>query len=502
MTSLLHVNRDFFFSVIRLLWRTVDGSNLLVLLPGVQYEYLPGNLVSDIPDLLPESYFDRFSLYAPYVRHLELEAATYRHKGPQGLSLVRPHAEARVLLPNLISLSIRELSPFRGPGIDALLDWLEVLISPSLRQLDLTPINRSPIHTAANRSYTSTITSLNSCSNLTELSFCYDHSSTADGLYATTPINLTSIRCHRAPFRLEFFMWLAGIPNLQRLEFSSPRSPSSSYAASLISELPTLAKLQSLSLGNCPSVFATSLFESPLVRNIVHLDMHCHSNDEWHSATITTTFFEQLSKICLKLTELVLDYSGLHQSPTLLSPLNNFRLLQTLPLQELSLQDCDRDMLGEPSIIREMLDIWPTLRELDIMLYEIDLEDLRMILPFCSRLSLLRLYIPVMLPVEISDEEFTHALSLQSGTAYSALKLCSHGDKDPEWDHSHSVLDQVSRYILSLRPNVTFWISNGYLKPSTPEPYEWADYLNVQLNTPLGTRRGGHEASYGAVSES
>ncbi|KAG8717551.1 hypothetical protein FRC09_014102 [Ceratobasidium sp. 395] len=213
--------------------------------------------------------------------------------------------------------------------------------------------------------------------------------------------------------------------------------------------------------------------------------MHFDLEDEWHSATIISAFFEQLSKICFRLTSLVLYCQEPYHSLTLFSPIHNFRLLRTLPLRELTLEYCDRGTLGEPSVIREMLEIWPTLRELDIMLYEIDLKDLRIILPFCSRLSLLRLYIPVMLPVELSAEDLTHALSSQSGTAYPVLKLFSFGQDDPKWDHSHSALDRISRYILSLRPNVSFWISNDYVKPWTTEPYEWADYLNARLSIPL-----------------
>ncbi|KAG8723840.1 hypothetical protein FRC09_001542 [Ceratobasidium sp. 395] len=215
--------------------------------------------------------------------------------------------------------------------------------------------------------------------------------------------------------------------------------------------------------------------------------MNFHSIDEWHSAIIISTFFEQLPKFCPKITELVLYCSGLRHSPTLFSPIHNIRLLRTLPLQELTLGTCDRDMLGEPDVIRQVLDALPTLRELDIRLYEVGLEDLRMILPFCSRLSVLRLYIRVMLPVEALDEELTHASSLRSGTAYPALKLLSLGQDDPEWDHSHSALDRISRYILSLRPNISFWVRNDDVKPWTTEPYEWADYLNAQLSTPINT---------------
>ncbi|KAG9074851.1 hypothetical protein FS749_013535 [Ceratobasidium sp. UAMH 11750] len=116
LACLLCTSRVFFFSAVRVLWgtRKIKTEDLLTLLPGVTKKH-PGprfpswaiTIESDIPNPLPKHYFNRFNLYAPFVKHLEFRLAGYTHTLQQGLSATRSYAQARMLLPNLVSLSAK-----------------------------------------------------------------------------------------------------------------------------------------------------------------------------------------------------------------------------------------------------------------------------------------------------------------------------------------------------------------------------------------------------------
>ncbi|KAG8687640.1 hypothetical protein FRC09_013375, partial [Ceratobasidium sp. 395] len=292
-------------------------------------------------------------------------------------------------------------------SIDGILDWLGVFMSPTLQQLDLSAVSDISIVCPSSVFYAPIIASLNACPNLTKLSFSYCPLPAAADIHATVPLNLTSLRCRFARFDPETLAWLAGIPKLQRLEFYMPEEPRPTDAGFSIDGLASSAKAQSLTLEEHSFAITMLLYQTPLVNNLTRLDMCLDSWNGWNDHAINQ-FFVQLVKSCTMLSELALNGSELLIAQS--SLIHYIRILQPLPLRELSLSDCREELLGEPKVFREILDLWPTLHKLDLGQYTVGLDGLGEILTFCPHLLFLRLYIEMSIPDELSDEELARAL--------------------------------------------------------------------------------------------
>jgi hypothetical protein len=85
------------------------------------------------PQVLPHSTFtnfERFDLYAPYVKHLDIYGDYAYYTDISGWGVLSERAHLRPLLPNLLSITMR--SAFSDPHGEEQLDWIADLVSPSL----------------------------------------------------------------------------------------------------------------------------------------------------------------------------------------------------------------------------------------------------------------------------------------------------------------------------------------------------------------------------------
>lgn len=94
------------------------------------------------PAIFSDAYFERFNMYAPYVRQLRAtsnwsqEEDYYNSKHLPGWSSIVAYAEARELLPNLKKVLIREEGS-GGTASLACVNWLNILIPSSLSDFDV-----------------------------------------------------------------------------------------------------------------------------------------------------------------------------------------------------------------------------------------------------------------------------------------------------------------------------------------------------------------------------
>lgn len=136
---MLQVSHSFFDIVAPIVWERVEGvHHLLKLLPGVTaVESIrptrDGFIIITLPTVLEDNHFDRFDLYARFVKYLEIYPGTpfpktngYSFKGwPRFLN----HVRNRTLLPNLLELNLTIRS---SPSSNEQFLWIRAFLSPSL----------------------------------------------------------------------------------------------------------------------------------------------------------------------------------------------------------------------------------------------------------------------------------------------------------------------------------------------------------------------------------
>ncbi|KAG8707444.1 hypothetical protein FRC09_001820 [Ceratobasidium sp. 395] len=142
---LLRISRAFFLAGAPFIWEKVVGvQHILELLPGVEFEAKedpskPESKFSrkafsiTIPPGLGEvaADFTRFDLYAQFMKRLEIysPAVSSYHVGGNGWRQLSEQAKRRVLLPNLLELTI---TPPRFSKGENIFMWTRTFLSPSL----------------------------------------------------------------------------------------------------------------------------------------------------------------------------------------------------------------------------------------------------------------------------------------------------------------------------------------------------------------------------------
>ncbi|KAG8703343.1 hypothetical protein FRC08_002926 [Ceratobasidium sp. 394] len=487
LASLSRTNHDFFFSAARVLWGTQEIllEYLLALLPK-HFENSSAPPSGNGPD--------RFNIYAPYIKHLTLKCLGSSNLHPPGSDAIRSYARTHARTLNLVSLSSKHPFSCAWPSLrdsgdcrDALLDWLEVLISPSLRRLDLADDDVLNGPFGHNRFYELITASAQNCPNLSYLSFCYSNApemvtrespTSTIGLYKTVPANLVHFRCRDMRLCPELFAWLAGMTKLRQLELQQLWIYDTSRAiALLLRERPAFPEPRYLVLKQLSPNSALYLCQTPLMNNLTELDMHFPQQAVWTRQTVRS-FFQQLSQSCWHLIELTLDCSDL---PWHHFPFKDISLLRALPLQALSVRGRHEDLTDELGFVRDILETWPSLLTLDLGMFIANLRDLQHILPLCQQLSSFRLCIQ-------SEENLSESLgstprqSLEprSGYMHRPLTLVS-SYRQPDLWCTPPELDELARKLSSARPNITYCVSDDSQKPWSYYRYSWVAYLNTQL---------------------
>ncbi|KDN37604.1 hypothetical protein RSAG8_10009, partial [Rhizoctonia solani AG-8 WAC10335] len=147
LACLARSSRFFFHSATRELWSSwpVEDKDILNLLPD-SLVTKPDEKITrfevHIPAVLPPKYFERLSVYAPFIKHMTVSLAWgqdqeyIQQQHLPGWPKVAGYARNHVLLPNLRKVEVHERYSSTTSS-RACSDWLRVLIPPSLSHLDL-----------------------------------------------------------------------------------------------------------------------------------------------------------------------------------------------------------------------------------------------------------------------------------------------------------------------------------------------------------------------------
>ncbi|QRV90562.1 hypothetical protein RhiJN_18580 [Ceratobasidium sp. AG-Ba] len=385
--------------------------------------------------------WERFNYYASHVKYLRSSLVVYLHKTRHDMDFIRAYAQTHILLPNLLTLSTG--SPAGDEFAGNLLDWLEVLISPSLQKLDISHSQNRDSYSPAvvDRYYQLVQRATKNCRELRSLSYNYGgapatHSPTfLEGHTVLLP-EIEHVRCRFAVFCPEVLAWLGAMQSLRKLEFSQLDGFHSAFNGLSLSEQPhAFSKLDHLVLVDSWVGPTIQLFQSPLVRNLVRLDLESATSQGWLSDA-TLTICQKLPTSCPQLRELSLGF------PPNQSLINSLFALRQVNLRSLSVPRANRKILGGPRVVRDLLQLWPLLETLDLPAYDASFEDLGHIIPYSPQLSVLRLAIEMNIPFGISNTRF--ASVVQPTVKQGHLTLVS-SYEHPDQSHELPELGELAR---------------------------------------------------------
>lgn len=309
-----------------------------------------------------------------------------------GLRALLSYVQHQVLLPNLVTFVNKSRPRFTDDtSISALLDWVEILVPPSLTKLDI--LHEETLLEATVEKYYHVIsTTVSRCPNLRYLGYFYSrrpsmrHPGFLSG-HTIVPAHLTYLRCHFAVFCPELLRWLEGMAQLNTLELTDLNGFFHAFDGGHISPPSAFSNLECLKLNSPFRLICSQVWQTSLVQHLTRLLVVFGSDRGWSELTISD-FFSLLVEKSPGLTELSLEY---HKHYRL--SVESLQILRHIPLRKLSISGATRKHIGGPHAVRNLIQVWPLLEKLDLCSYEADFEDLRHILPFCSHLSVLRLSI-------------------------------------------------------------------------------------------------------------
>ncbi|QRV87063.1 hypothetical protein RhiJN_15081 [Ceratobasidium sp. AG-Ba] len=141
--SLSRVSRPLFHLTVPYIWRDVNITTVLGLLPGSSHQHPrdPEGFEIEVPSHLPEGYFERLDIYAPHIQMIGFTCAWLVPKDYSRHVISWPaialRTADRALLPNLRAISLEGKGSF-GHQLYVALDWVDALVLPSLNLVQCT----------------------------------------------------------------------------------------------------------------------------------------------------------------------------------------------------------------------------------------------------------------------------------------------------------------------------------------------------------------------------
>ncbi|KAG8746748.1 hypothetical protein FRC10_003731 [Ceratobasidium sp. 414] len=445
LASLSRTCRGFFHPAVRQLWGSIiDVRDLLSLLPGITVSGTePGipelcelNFMRvDLPDPLPPDYFDRFNIYARYVKFLLVrdviwiggEAKVRTPHIPRAMQALRVYAESHVLLPSLKFMSIQN-SHYLAKVPDLIRgywNWPEILLSPSLSALEIdgdylprdTLEDVDEIVAAA----------MHKCPELQHLELA-SGSRAPRGTMPLPPVffddqapvlrKLRRLRCWNAPVRPEFIRWLQRMPNLAHVQLCYLKPAGKSLLPTIESPSQPTSPLKDLVLFSPEAEATMALWHTPFVHQLTRLSISFSSHNHWTSARILD-FFKLLGRKSHALADLTLVLAD--RGISALS-LTCFTPIKHLPIRSLT----TIGGLGDHWRLEAMRDIalnWSSLRELHMQMYSCPLRHLAYMLPYCP--DLITVHIDTLIPEADDCSDAPAKVEVLPSHAYQPLTLVS-----------------------------------------------------------------------------
>ncbi|CAE6437896.1 unnamed protein product [Rhizoctonia solani] len=348
---------------------------------------------------------DRWNLYAPFVRHLEIfeDESPYFHMSTF-LALLS-YARQKVLLPNLTKLV---LNPDEPQSMNYLF-WVNVFGSSSLRDLQASCRSNQMPMVSNDRESTVIQAIVKQCPNLTTLGFfSYPYSEKIENEYdklfmryphpmqnflsrASSLTNLIGSVSFLLPRSLAA---LGQLPNLERLEIHYPPKSIRQDIDDLgRGELPSTAfpKLRALALNNLIQHGADFLWElQPIVHKLVVLEIKFNpfprrQQNEW-------ALRELIPKICKRspyIAELLLDFDcesleGIGMPHMCQFDDGVFSTIARLPLTRLEVMHAR--LVGQ-DVISKLIRAWPNIEVLRWTAQHVKVEELQEFAEFLPKLK-------------------------------------------------------------------------------------------------------------------
>ncbi|CAE7052390.1 unnamed protein product [Rhizoctonia solani] len=407
LACLARSSRFFFPSAARELWSSwpVEDKDILNLLPDsliIKQDEKSTRFEVRIPAVLPPNYFERLSVYAPFIKHMNVSLAwghseEYIHQQHlPGWPMVACYARTHVLLPNLRRVDLHERYSTTTSS-RACSDWLRVLIPPSLSNLDIFRnfVDDSP--------------------------GCIErYLDLVEDILCKTSNNLERLRIHT----LE--------PSVSQLSVSSPNDPASqplmpgalvSRALKQIVGMPRLRTLEipELSTVEVPDPSASStcrlnslqiacgaveplfhIWRTPIP---AHLTRLCLSTN-WPGTTSAVSELHDLTSLIAAVSPHITRISFyLAEIPDTEHLLDILYPLHTLQLTELIVNGVPLTEPAQQISLRAIAEYWPLLEVLELRHVGTSFNELVTISSYLPRLNCLLLQLDSTVPPELISED-------------------------------------------------------------------------------------------------
>ncbi|KAJ1303682.1 hypothetical protein OPQ81_008108 [Rhizoctonia solani] len=394
--------QDLFRTAIPIAWEQVKGVvQLIKLIRNVvvdkEKDLLEDFIITSVEFSGPskEEYLDRWYMYAPFVRELEIFEDDSPYFYMPSFPALLSYARKRVLLPNLAKLV---LNP-KEPQVMNYLFWVNVFGSPSLR--DLQASCQSSLMPIISNDRESTVMQaiVERCPNLTTLGFySYPYSDRIENEYdkafmryphpmqnflskASSLTNLIGSVSFLLPRSLAA---LSQLPNLERLEIHyPPKSTREDIDGLGTGTLPSKAfpKLKQLVLCNLIRHGADFIWDlHPLVHKLAVVELRFNpyprrQQNEWALRTLLPTVCERSPCI----SELLLDFDCDSQEGIGMPHMCQFddTVLHTIAQLPLTRLEIMHARLTGPNVTSKLTRTWPKLEVLRWTAQHVKVQELQ-----------------------------------------------------------------------------------------------------------------------------
>ncbi|CAE6357955.1 unnamed protein product [Rhizoctonia solani] len=414
LACLARSSRFFFHSAARELWSSwpVEDKDILNLLPDslvIKPDEKVTRFEVHIPAVLPPKYFERLSVYAPFIKHMAVslfwghDQEYIQQQHLPGWPMVACYARSHILLPNLRKVEVHERYSTTTSS-RACSDWLRVLIPPSLSHLDLFR-NFSDDSPGCIERYIDLV---------------------QDILYKTSD-HLERLKMHTIE------------PSISQLSTVSPNDPASqilmpgalvSRALKQIVGMPRLRTLEIPELSNIevpdPAASSTCRLDSlqiacgvvePLLhiwRTPIpaHLTRLCLSTN-WPSTTSAVSELHDLTSLIAAVSPHITRISFYLADIDTEHLLDILYPLHTLQLTELIVNGAQLTEPVQQVSLRAIAEYWPLLEVLELRNIGTSFNELVSVSSYLPRLSCLLLQLPSTIPPELLSDDAIAELDIR-----------------------------------------------------------------------------------------
>ncbi|KAG8746739.1 hypothetical protein FRC10_003722 [Ceratobasidium sp. 414] len=418
LASLLQTCRALFHPAARHLWGSIISiRHLLLLLPDTTIKRKTNLLgarewVQDGVTLvwnqtlgpLPVNYFDRFKVYARYVKYIYVHN-TFWFDTLTTIQAAYPRVDVdtygfqtslrrHMLLPNLTTMFLRYENASCGDVITIIpncLEWVKLFLVPSLTCFDLRgDYSWYGVSTTA-KVFELVQATIQECPRLERLAFPLDmiggnHSVAVTPALESIPISqkLSAFECYSATLSPMLLRFIQNMPYLSELRLPGLWMPDDSVRLLRFPD-DAFTALKHLKIYNPGTKATIALWDTPVVRHLTHISITTYTETcewEWPLEKVIE-WFGLVNRNTPGLTHL--ELSSPHGSLLV----DHFHILHSLPIRALRLTDSWIYDFERSNAIYELIQIWPTLREVRLGRPTLDVEVLTDVLPSFPNLEFL-----------------------------------------------------------------------------------------------------------------